>query len=147
MNKSWSGLHKIYKKQDWIHKPSIFAEQAISYFPKTGKVLDLGAGHGQDSIFFSSEGYEVISTDIETTSLAENITATSENIKNNISVVTLDLAHPIKFADESFDVVYAHLSLHYFDRDMTIRLFNDIHNILKPGGVLAFLTNSPADPE
>ena len=50
MNKAWSELHNNYKKRDWINKPSIFAEQAIKYFPSSGKVLELGAGLGQDSV-------------------------------------------------------------------------------------------------
>lgn len=63
-NNNWTNLHSIYEKQDWIKLPSIFAEQAITYFPESGKILELGLGHGQDSIYFAKEGYEVVSTDI-----------------------------------------------------------------------------------
>ena len=55
----WSDLHKTYKQQDWIDKPSIFAEQAIKYFPESGRVLELGAGQAQDGCFFASQGYDV----------------------------------------------------------------------------------------
>jgi SAM-dependent methyltransferase len=147
MNNSWNELHETYKEKDWVKVPSIFAEQAIDYFPKTGKVLELGAGHGQDSIFFASKGYEVVSTDIETMSLNENIAVAPEDIEGKISTAALDLAQPIEFTDESFDVVYAHLSLHYLDQSTTEKMFTDIHRILKPGGVLAFLVNSVEDPE
>lgn len=44
MSAVWRDLHKNYKEQDWIDKPSIFAEQALPYFPKGGIVLELGAG-------------------------------------------------------------------------------------------------------
>lgn len=64
-NDIWSDLHQTYKEQDWIDKPSIFAEQAIKYFPKQGKVLELGAGQAQDGCFFASQGYEVTATDMK----------------------------------------------------------------------------------
>jgi len=44
MSTVWQDIHKNYKEQDWIDKPSIFAEQALPYFPKNGRVLELGAG-------------------------------------------------------------------------------------------------------
>lgn len=55
---TWSDLHDNYKTKAWIDKPSIFAETAIAYFPAKGKILDLGAGLGQDSRFFAERGYE-----------------------------------------------------------------------------------------
>lgn len=49
MDTLWKELHSNYQEQNWIEKPSIFAETAIQYFPKSRKILELGAGHGQDS--------------------------------------------------------------------------------------------------
>ena len=59
----------------------------------------------------------------------------------------LDLEQPFRLNNEEFSVVYAHLALHYFDAKTTERIFEDIYNILKPNGVLAFLVNSVDDPE
>lgn len=61
MNSVWKELHSSYQEQDWIKKPSLFAETVIQYFPKSGKILELGAGHGQDTVFFTKQGYEVVS--------------------------------------------------------------------------------------
>ncbi len=47
MNTIWKDLHANYQAQDWVDKPSLFAETAVQYFPKTGRILELGAGHGQ----------------------------------------------------------------------------------------------------
>ncbi len=147
MDNIWSDLHKNYKAQDWIDKPSIFAETAIAYFPNAGKVLDLGAGQGQDSRFFAGHGYDVVSTDIEETALEENKRKINDTIKNKITIMKVDLSEELPFEKESFDVVYAHLSLHYFDYETTIRLFVEIQRVLKPGGIFAFFTNSTSDPE
>lgn len=142
----WSDLHKTYKQQDWIDKPSIFAEQAIKYFPESGRVLELGAGQAQDGCFFASKGYEVAATDIEDSAL-ELASKKASDKGVNIDTKKVDLREELPFEDQSFDVVYAHLSLHYFDYETTVRLFGEIQRVLKAGGVLAFLSNSVNDPE
>jgi methylase of polypeptide subunit release factors len=73
MSTIWKELHSNYQEQNWIKKPSLFAETAIQYFPKSGRILELGTGHGQGSFFFASHGYEVLSTDIEISSLKLNL--------------------------------------------------------------------------
>lgn len=146
-NTIWQDLHKDYKERDWIHKPSLFAETSITYFPAKGTILELGAGLGQDSQFFAGYGYKVTSTDLEETALEKRVSTLPEDLKQRITVKNLDLREELPFADASFDVVYAHLSLHYFDRETTKRLFGEIYRVLKPGGVLAFLANSVHDPE
>jgi SAM-dependent methyltransferase len=147
MDTIWKELHSNYKEQNWIEKPSIFAEMAIQYFPKEGKVLELGAGLGQDSFFFAKQGYDVISGDIEISSLTQNLSRQSEDLKEKITIKQLNLKHHLPFEDQSVDIVYAHLSLHYFDEETTWRIFNEIKRVLKPNGLLAFLVNSINDPE
>lgn len=143
----WSDLHKDYKDRSWIDKPSLFAETAIDYFPADGKVLDLGAGQGQDSRFFAEHGYNVVSTDIEESALAQSKAKLTDKLQEKITVQKVDLREELPFDNASFEVVYAHLSLHYFNRETTLRLFGEIQRVLKPGGVFAFFTNSTDDPE
>lgn len=136
----WAKLHSLYSDKDWVTKPSLFAETVKDYLPESGKLLDLGAGLGQDSAYFAEHGYEVIAIDL-------NVDRLSELANQQFALEQVDLRKPLPYADESFDVVYAHLSLHYFDSATTDRIFDEIHRILKPEGVLAFLTNSTDDPE
>lgn len=143
----WSDLHKLYQTQDWINKPNLFAETAIHYFPKTGKILDLGAGQGQDSRYFASHGYTVVSTDLEESALVESADKLPDKLKSKMIIQRVDLRQPLPFQDGEFDVVYAHLSLHYFDIEMTYQILNQITRVLKPGGLLAFFVNSTTDPE
>ncbi len=146
MNNIWQDIHKNYEQQDWINKPSVFAEQALRYFPAGGKVLELGAGQAQDGCYFAGLGFSVISTDLEDSALE---LAKQKIADKGVSVETqkVDLSEELPFDNESFDVVYAHLSLHYFDNETTRRLFREIGRVLKSGGVLAFLVNSVNDPE
>lgn len=135
-NKYWDKLHKYYQKQNWIDKPNIFATEVVSYFPKTGKILCLGDGQGQDSKYFSSLGYEVIATDISEKALEINKLA-----------IKADLTQPFPFPEASFDVVYSHLSIHYFSKKVTEQIFKEIKRVLKRNGILAVFVNSVNDPE
>jgi SAM-dependent methyltransferase len=139
----WSKQHDKYALTDWIKKPSIFAEWALQYLPAHGVLIDLGAGQGQDSRFFAEKGFTVTSTDFSTTALA----IAQQNSSLPIDYINVDLSNPLPFADNSFDVVYAHLSLHYFDGDITKHLFDEIHRIMKHGGILTALCNSDQDLE
>jgi len=146
-NNVWSDLHKNYKSQDWIDKPSIFAETAIKYFPAKGRVLDLGAGQGQDSRFFAEHGYDVVSTDLEESALEQSKSKLPQALRQKVSIQKVELREELPFDTASFDVVYAHLSIHYFDYDTTERLLEGVRRVLRPGGVLAFFVNSVHDPE
>ncbi len=147
MNNIWSDLHKNYKDQGWIDKPSLFAQTAIQYFPANSKVLDLGAGQGQDSRYFANNGHQVISTDIEESALEASRAKLTDDIKPRVALQQVDLRQELPFDSNAFDVVYAHLSIHYFDYDTTVRLIGEIQRVLKPGGIFAFLANSVNDPE
>lgn len=144
---AWSKLHEHYEKEDWINKPNIFAQEALKSFPNEGRVLDLGAGQGQDSRLFASEGYKVHSTDISEKALELNKTNLDNNLANQVKIKELDLTQPFPYEDNLFDVVYAHLSLHYFDQETTEQIFQKIRRVLKPGGIFAALVNSVNDPE
>ncbi len=138
--KFWSGHHKYYAGTDWINNPNIFAEQVLEYLPEKGSLLDIGAGRGQDSKFFADRGYDVTSLDISAEALQE---ANDSRIKS----IEADITQGLPFKSESFDIVYAHLSLHYFGAAMTDKIFLEINRVLRPNGVLAFFTNSTTDPE
>lgn len=50
------------------------------------------------------------------------------------------------FAEDSFDVIYAHLSLHYLPDRETREVFRELRRVLRVGGILAFLCKSTNDP-
>jgi len=149
----WEDLHKDYSGKDWLNKPSLFAEEVIQYFPAHGTVVDLGAGQGQDSVYFADKGYEVISSDRELSIIqqaderARTFFEEKDEPMKAMRFQLIDLSKLIPMDDDRISVVYAHLSLHYFDKSTTEQLFSEIYRILKPGGTLAFLVNSTSDPE
>jgi len=110
-------------------------------------VLELGAGQGQDGRFFAEHGYEVMNTDLEQVALDLDKQKLPLELASKCTLRQIDLREKLPFTDASFDVVYAHLSLHYFDAETTKWLFGEIRRVLRPGGVFAFFTNSTTDPQ
>jgi len=142
----WDEALKRYATKDWANKPTLFAEQIQQYFPSNGKLLELGSGQGQDALYFAKQGYDVTATDLVDTGIKEcEQKGKSQDLSINFQLV--DIAKPLPFEDNSFDIVYSHLGLHYLNKEGTEKLFHEIHRILKPGGVLASLFNTVEDPE
>jgi len=142
----WDEKH-LQADAEWIKKPSLFAQWVLQYLPQQGRVLDLGAGQGQDSRFFAEQGYDGVSTDYALEGLRLNREQIPAELKKKIATEELDLEKPFPYANASFEVVYAHLSLHYFSEKITRQIFSEIERVLKPGGIIALMVNSIKDPE
>lgn len=138
----WDKKLGSYDTTTWVDQPSLFAQWAKDYFPGSGKLVELGAGHAQDSRYFASLGYDVTATDFAPVALEF-----AETKSAGIVFKQVDISQPLPFEDASFEVVYAHLSLHYFDTKTTETLFAEIKRILKSDGILAAFFNSTSDPE
>lgn len=98
---------------------------------KNSEILDLGCGNGADTLYLIEKGFNVLSCDFSTEAL--------NNIKNSISkskTMYLDMIDNFPFKDESFSIIIADLSLHYFDNEITIHIMNEIKRVLKNDGVL-----------
>ncbi len=140
----WNQKH--FEKEELVKmsQPSAFAKQSLQYFPEEGRILELAAGIGSDAFLFASQGFAVVATDFSQPALDK----LKEKAGNTlIETKQFDLSDPFPFEDQSFDVAYAHLALHYFNRQITQQIFDEIYRVLKPGGVIAVLLNSKTDPE
>jgi len=150
MNKTdsvWNNLHDCYKGKDWINNANIFAQQILQYIPKGARILELGSGQGQDTRFFASNKLDVVSTDISESAIKINNEKLPEDLKSFVTIKKLDMTEKFPFEDESFDVVYAHLSFHYFSIKKTLEILQEVHRVLKNDGLFIMLNNSTTDPE
>jgi ubiquinone/menaquinone biosynthesis C-methylase UbiE len=115
-----------------------FAKKVFRMLPKKRPVtlLDLGCGNGVDSLFFASHGVSVTALDFS----ESGIDALRADIKKSglkqIKPVLHDLSKRLPFKSSAFDVIYAHLSVHYFDDAATRAIFAEMLRVLKPGGSL-----------
>ena len=104
----------------------------LSKIPKGLKVLEIGAGMGENTEFLLKQGLNVTATDISSSSV--------EFLKNNYD--SYDSFHAevadmefLQFEDSSFDIVCSAGSLSYGDN---ILVMNEIYRVLKKGG--SFIT-------
>lgn len=98
---------------------------------KDKEILDLGCGIGADTLYLKERGYNVLSCDFSSQAL-KNI---DENILNSKTKL-LDMMHTFPFDDNSFSLIIADLSLHYFDNSTTIHIMEEIKRVLTDGGIL-----------
>ncbi len=123
---------------------SNFAHKVLKIIPKKSKILELGCGIGVDAASFAGAGHTVLATDFSDVIIAKN----QFNFSSvpNLTFQTLDIKNLAQFLDNEFDVVYAHLSLHYFPNLLTRHIFSEIHRILRKDGCLCFIVKSTKDP-
>ncbi|MFI6484585.1 methyltransferase domain-containing protein [Nonomuraea sp. NPDC050663] len=92
------------------------------------RLLEVGAGTGQDSAFFQANGLDVVAVDLS----PEMVARCREK---GVDAHVMDFLH-LDFAPGSFDAVYAmNCLLHVPDEDLPAVL-DAIHALLRPGGLL-----------
>lgn len=98
------------------------AERTLEYFPRSGRILEIGAGSGWQSKMFSDLGYDVSAIDVET----------SQYLGQKVFPVETYDGAKIPFSEKSFDVVFSSNVLeHITDVE---RFQQEIARVLAPGG-------------
>ena len=106
-------------------------------------ILDLGCGNGEDTNWLLENGYNVISVDFSKSAI-------QQVRKINSQAFILDMSNLEdwnQLKDNSFSVVIANLSLHYFDDSITIMIMKQIKRVLIDNGVLIARVNTNLDTE
>ena len=130
------------KWKDRKQKPANnFAKRAYKIIERKNfkNVLDLGCGDGRDSIFFVKKGLKVTAVDFSESGIRKLKFIDTKNIH----CIKKDI-RKINFKSNSFYIIYAHLSLHYFDDKTTIDIFRKLYKTLKSGGYI-FIKCKPID--
>lgn len=143
----WAKKIKTYFASDWSEQPTPFAQTVSQYLKPSMTLLELGAGAGQDSIWFSPKVGKVICTDGQSTFFPEIEQRAKAKGVDNLKLQVLDLMQPLPFEDSSIDFVYAQLVLHYFDDNSMQDIVDEIKRILGKGGILAMMVNTKFDEE
>lgn len=98
---------------------------------KNNEILDLGCGIGADTLYLIERGYNVLSCDFSN----EALKSIQDNIPNS-KTLYLDMMKRFPIEDNTYSLIIADLSIHYFDNKTTIHIMNEIKRILKNGGIL-----------
>jgi ubiquinone/menaquinone biosynthesis C-methylase UbiE len=138
----WNHAHS----NQWLHAHSEhqtqFAEEVDDFIPPKSVILELGCGEGNDSIYFAKQGYQITATDFSDVAIERNKKRWSHA---DLVFTEQDISKPLLFPDNSFDAVYARLSLHYFPDTVTRDIFHELNRVLKDGGMLCFMCKSTND--
>ena len=148
MSEVWN---KVYNSDNRFfgEEPSNFALLCINHMKANNvkKVLELGAGHGRDTIFFASNGIEVEALDYSSTAIDILNKIAEEKRLSIIKSQTFDVAkNPLPFADGYFDAVYSHMLFNMrFSEEKLHFVFSEIRRVLKPKGLNFFSVRNSND--
>ena len=135
----WNETHKKYFTGKVIYDNWLVKYNNILSKCRTS-ILDLGCGEGNDTLYLIEKGYKVISLDYS----KESLNIVSNNIKES-KVILADISSKLPFDDNSFDIIVADLSLHYFNLETTKQIMLEIKRILTKNGALLARVNSLND--
>jgi SAM-dependent methyltransferase len=146
MSEVWN---KIYKSDSTFfgEEPSNFALLCFNHMLVNNirKVLDLGAGHGRDSIFFASNGIAVEALDYSTTAV-EILGKVTKEKRLPIKPQLFDVTQPLPFPDGYFDAAYSHMLFNMrFSLEDLHFIFSEINRVLKSKGFNFFSVRNQND--
>src|SRR5215469_10564601 len=145
-----SGIwNKVYKSDNTFfgEEPSNFALLCFNHMKANHikKVLELGAGHGRDSIFFASNGIEVDALDYSAIAV-DILNEITKQRMLRIKPQLFDVTQPLPFPDGYFDAVYSHMLLNMrFSLEDLHFIFSEINRVLKPKGFNFFSVRNQND--
>ncbi len=135
-----------YWEDNFSSKPEMFgltqslsAEKSLKLFKekKIDKIVEIGAGLGRDSIFFAKNSINTIALDYSLSGIKViNQKIKKNNLSNFISTKLFDVRKKLPFEDNSIEACYSHMlyCMAMTTKDLK-KLNNEIHRILKPGGI------------
>lgn len=136
MWEGWSGTRRGVPVYDpWLDD---YKEELERH--RDSVILDLGCGTGANTQYLAERGFHVLSADYSREALA--------NVRRFIPgsrTEYVDMNRPLPFADGSFHIIIADISLHYFGESSTVSLMEEIRRILKTEGILLARVSSMND--
>jgi SAM-dependent methyltransferase len=130
-------------------EPSEPAQYAIEAFRAAGarEVLELGAGHGRDSLAFARAGFTVTATDFSPQALAQLAEAARAQGKaDRVTPLLHDVRAPLPLPDASVDAAFGHMlfCMALSTAELTA-LVAEVRRVLRPGGQLVYTVRHTGD--
>lgn len=130
-------------------EPSEPARYAAGLFAAAGArdVLELGAGHGRDALFFARRGFAVQATDFSPAALDQLTAAADDNgLGVSVRVLVHDAREPLPLPAASVDAVYAHMLLCMALSTAQLHaLVGEVGRVLRPGGTFVYTVRHTGD--
>ncbi|MDH6576619.1 class I SAM-dependent methyltransferase [Kitasatospora sp. MAP5-34] len=130
-------------------QPSDPAVYAAEVFRAAGAadVLELGAGHGRDALFFARCGFTVLAGDFSPVGLEQlREAAAAAVLAGKVTTVVHDVREPLPLADASVDAVFAHMLLCMALSTKELHaLVTEVRRVLRPGGSFVYTVRHTGD--
>lgn len=131
--------------------PSAAAYKAAEIFARegSGRILELGAGQGRDTVFLAERGFAVVALDYSESGL-RSIRQKSQALSRSQSVHVLrhDVRDPLSFRDESFDACYSHMLYCMALKLKELEFISaEIWRVLRPGGINIYTVRNTEDSD
>jgi len=136
----WNRIFEDYGTKRPVYDDWLYKYGDVFNASKDTSVIDLGCGFGNNTLYLSEHGYQVISCDFANAALKR-----LSHFMPNPLMLLFDLRNPFPFEDGVAKIVVADLCLHYFPAAETIGIINEIRRILVDGGWLFSRVNSVND--
>ena len=138
----WKNVHKMNfegsNKMPWeIGEYDINLEKSLKFINlKSGSVLELGCGVGEDSIFLSNFGFEVDGIDIN-----ENFINIAKEKNKNVNFICGDVYKDIP--NKTYDLIFDRGFLHNVPYKNYYNTFKLINSVLSDKGYFVLITGQP----
>ncbi|MFF9626312.1 class I SAM-dependent methyltransferase [Streptomyces griseosporeus] len=128
-------------------QPSAAAVRAAEVFRAhgVGDVLELGAGHGRDALFFARQGFTVRATDFSPAAIGQ-LRSAARRAGLPVTAAVHDVRQPLPLPDGSVGAVFAHMLLCMaLSTEEIHALVGEVRRVLRPGGVFVYTVRHTGD--
>lgn len=112
---------------------------------RTGSLLELGGGNGNNARLFTEYGWHVTGLDFDPNQVADARANWSEEDPSTYDFREWDLRKGLPQLDRHFDALVGNGSLYYFERSYLEQLLSELRSLLKPGAYVYFRFRTPND--
>jgi SAM-dependent methyltransferase len=152
-----SDIQRQHWDQTYIEKPGMFGDEpssaarsAAALFEQEGmtSILELGGGHGRDTIYFAQQGFQVTVFDYSERGVAEIARrARAIGYEQAVTVARHDVREPLAVPDASVDACYSHMLFCMALSTAELEtLSGEVWRVLRPGGLHVYTVRNTSDP-
>lgn len=127
-------------------QPALFTAE-LCRKERKGKILELGAGQGRDTVYLASQGLSVWAIEYTATGAAAiKQKALKLGLSDNITVIQHDVRKPLPFEEKSFDACFSHMlyCMAFTGKELEL-LSSEVRRTLRPGGLNIYTARNTAD--
>jgi len=113
--------------------PSVEVYEIEQLLPENSSVLDIGCGEGRNAIFMAFRGHKVTALELSS-SAVKKLRMVAEKFSLDIQVIEGRIEDFVPDPGQQYDLVLAHSSLHFVDKEIWVPLVAELRKLTNRGG-------------